>query len=159
MIVFIIMFLRISLLKILLFFSARLFSQNAKIKEAIARRIQETNSIKVIFFTKDAEIAILNKAVLYIRDNEQTNWVLMVHVTRDEQDIPAHFEENCLILDKAYPKFRIDPVVVRGTFGPELIDQLSEKLGVPKNLMFITTPSERFSHKVSDFGGVRLVTN
>jgi len=159
MAVFIVMFLRISLLKILLFFSARLFNKNTRLREAIARKIQETNSIKVIFFTKDANIAVLNKAILYIRDNEQTNWVLMVHTTKDDKEIPADFEDNCKILDKAYPKFRIDPVVVRGEFGPALIDQVGAKLGVPKNFMFITTPSERFTHKVSDLGGVRLVTN
>jgi len=82
----------------------------------------------------------------------------MVHVYQNKEDIPKKLEEYCKILDLAYPKFRIDYIAVKGDFGPKMIDQLSNKLGVPKNFMFLTTPSEKFSHKVSDFGGVRLVT-
>jgi len=81
----------------------------------------------------------------------------MVHVTKDMAVIPPKFEEYCKILDMSYPKFRIDPVIIKGDFGPSLIDQISDELGVPKNFMFITTPSAHFTHKLSDLGGVRLV--
>eukprot|EP01114_Cavostelium_apophysatum_P015374 TRINITY_DN4166_c0_g1_i2.p1 TRINITY_DN4166_c0_g1~~TRINITY_DN4166_c0_g1_i2.p1 ORF type:complete len:690 (-),score=187.13 TRINITY_DN4166_c0_g1_i2:69-2084(-) len=157
MALFVVMFLRINLLKILLYFIKMIFKKKS-MQDAIARKIQDLNSSKVIFFTRDDNIAILNKAVLYIRDNEQTNWILMVCVYKSVEDIPPKLEEVCHTLDTAYPKFRIDPVIVNGEFGPQLIDQLSLVTGVPKNFMFITTPSEHFTHKLSDFGGVRLVT-
>jgi len=158
MLFFVAMFLRIRILKIIIFF-LRKVTWSRRISKYLAKRIQGINSSKVIFFTRDDNIALMNKAILYIRDNEQTNWILMVHVHSDERDIPPKMEEHCKILDQAYPKFRIDYISVKGEFGPKLIDQLSTRLEVPKNFMFLTTPSGRFGHKVSDFGGVRLVTH
>jgi len=158
MLFFILMFLRISLLKILLFFTKKVI-KNKRLHNFIERQIQNLNSAKVVFFTREDNIAVLNKAVLYIRDNEQTNWIVIVHIYKNHEEIPPKLEQNVRILDEAYPKFRIDLVTVRGEFGPVLVDQNSTKLNVPKNFMFITTPSERFAHKVSDLGGVRLVTH
>jgi len=84
---------------------------------------------------------------------------MMVHVYKHKDQIPSKLEEHVRLLEQAWPKFRIDLIVVQGEFGPNLIDQLSYRLGVPKNFMFITTPSEKFSHKISDLGGLRLVTH
>jgi len=155
---FILMFLRISLLKILLFFTKKVI-KNQRLHRFIERQIQKLNGAKIVFFTREDDIAVLNKAILYIRDNEQTNWIVIVHVYQVQENIPPKLEQNVRILDEAYPKFRIDLVTVRGEFGPVLVDQIATKLDVPKNFMFITTPSERFAHKVSDLGGVRLVTH
>jgi hypothetical protein len=48
-------------------------------------------------------------------------------------------------------------LLVKGTFCPELIERLSQRLGVPKNYMFIGTPGDRFPHRIADLGGVRLI--
>eukprot|EP01114_Cavostelium_apophysatum_P001607 TRINITY_DN11405_c0_g1_i1.p1 TRINITY_DN11405_c0_g1~~TRINITY_DN11405_c0_g1_i1.p1 ORF type:complete len:475 (-),score=126.58 TRINITY_DN11405_c0_g1_i1:55-1479(-) len=155
---FILMFLRIRILKICLYFIKKII-KSGRVSNWLERKIHQINSSKVIFFTRDDNIATINKAILYIRDNEQTNWILIVHVHSRSEDIPPKLEENVRILDSAYPKFRIDYVTVKGSFGPKVIDLLSTKLDVPKNFMFLTTPSAKFEHKVSDFGGVRLVTH
>jgi hypothetical protein len=42
-------------------------------------------------------------------------------------------------------------------FGPEIIDKLSLEWNIPKNFMFIGSPSDRFPHRLSDLGGVRLI--
>ena len=34
---------------------------------------------------------------------------------------------------------------------------LSRRLDVPKNYMFIGTPSDHFPHSIDDLGGVRLI--
>jgi hypothetical protein len=34
---------------------------------------------------------------------------------------------------------------------------LSQRLGVPKNYMFLGTPGDRFPHNIADLGGVRLI--
>jgi len=158
LIVIVIMFMRVTLLKILLYFCKRIIKK-AKAQDFIARQIQKVNETKMIFFAKSDSIAALNKAVLYVRDNEQTNWLLIVHVYQDREGIPARLTENVKLLDEAYPKMRIDLVLVRGEFGPDMIDKLVHKLSVPKNFMFITCPGETFNHKVADLGGVRLVTH
>jgi len=158
LIVIVIMFMRVTLLKIMLYFCKRLV-KNTKVQNYIARQIQKVNETKMIFFAKNDSISALNKAVLYVRDNEQTNWLLIVHVYHDREGIPPRLAQNVQLLDEAYPKMRIDLVLVRGDFGPAMIDKLVHKLSVPKNFMFITCPGETFTHKVSDLGGVRLVTH
>eukprot|EP00026_Physarum_polycephalum_P004240 Phypoly_transcript_04257.p1 GENE.Phypoly_transcript_04257~~Phypoly_transcript_04257.p1 ORF type:complete len:658 (+),score=108.09 Phypoly_transcript_04257:78-2051(+) len=158
LIVIVIMFMRVTLLKILLYFCKRII-KNEKVQNYIATQIQKVNETKMIFFAKNDSIAALNKAVLYVRDNEQTNWLLIVHVYHDREGIPKRLAENVQLLDEAYPKMRIDLVLVRGDFGPMMIEKLVQKLAVPKNFMFITCPGETFNHKVSDLGGVRLVTH
>lgn len=158
LVVIVIMFLRVTLLKILLYFCKRIV-KNSKVQNYIARQIQKVNETKMIFFAKSDSIAALNKAVLYVRDNEQTNWLLIVHVYQEREGIPSRLAENVKLLDEAYPKMRIDLVLVRGEFGPDMIEKLVAKLSVPKNFMFITCPGETFNHKVADLGGVRLVTH
>jgi len=157
--VIVIMFLRVTLLKVLLYFCKRVFKKYPSMQNAVARQIQMVNETKMIFFSKTDSIASLNKAILYVRDNEQTNWLQIVHVYRERDQIPPRLSANVQLLDEAYPKLRIDLVLVKGEFGPTLISQLQQKLRVPKNFMFITCPGETFTHKVSDLGGVRLVTH
>jgi len=158
MFLFMMMFWRIRVLKIVLYF-CKLVIKNPGIHTAIEKKIQQLNSSKVIFFTREDTLAVLNKALLYIRDNEQTNWVIIAHVYKNKEDIPPKLEENCRLMEQAWPKYRIDFVTVQGEFIPQTIDLISNKLGVPKNFMFITTPSAKFTHKLSDLGGVRLVTH
>jgi hypothetical protein len=52
---------------------------------------------------------------------------------------------------------RIDFVAVKGRFGAELIEQLSRRLKIPKNMMFIGAPSDRFPHRIEELGGVRVI--
>jgi hypothetical protein len=80
-----------------------------------------------------------------------------VHCYEREEEIPADLAEQLKIIDRIYPELRIDLILVKGRFGPELIERLSQRLGVPKNYMFIGTPRDRFPHNFADLGGVRLI--
>ena len=48
-------------------------------------------------------------------------------------------------------------IIEEGSFTPDKVDELSKKWNIPKNFMFISSPGERFSHRVEDLGGVRLI--
>ncbi len=72
---------------------------------------------------------------------------------RGVSKLAKHLKE----IDRLYPQLRIDFLAVRGVFGPELIEKLSRRLDVPKNYMFIGTPSDHFPHSIDDLGGVRLI--
>ena len=61
------------------------------------------------------------------------------------------------VLDRAYPEIDIEFIETEGVFGPEIIDELSVKWNIPKNFMFIGSPSDRFPYKVAELGGVRLI--
>jgi amino acid transporter len=155
------MLLRVSILRAFLFASRGAFERiqawNGSLASAVARKIQQVNARPIVYFTRGDRVEQLNHAALYVLDNEQTNHLMVVHVYKQEADIPDGLAEQLAHIDKCYPELRIDFMAVQGTFGPALIELLSARLGVPKNYMFIGTPSDRFSHRVEQLGGVRLI--
>jgi hypothetical protein len=121
-------------------------------------KLDAVNRLTVIFFTKGDNLANLNRAALYVLQNEQTKRLRVVHVYGHKEDVQAdQLTHQLRTLDEVYPELRIDLVLVRGRFGPELIERLSRQLGVPKNYMFIGTPGDSFPHNIAELGGVRLI--
>ncbi len=156
-----VMFLRVPLLKIMLFVSHAVIAKaevfNSWVARAVSAKIDEINSRVVIYFTRGDDSALLNRAALYVLENEQTNRLRVVHVYNDEAEIPEGLAEKLSEIDHLYPNLRIDFLAVKGTFGPELIELLSQRLDVPKNYMFIGTPGDHFPHRIEALGGVRLI--
>ena len=80
------MFWRIHLLRLLLFVVKTLANGVDHWAERTTNRaqarIEEINSMGVVFFTKGDSVANLNLAMLYIRSNEQTANLKVVHVYR-----------------------------------------------------------------------------
>jgi hypothetical protein len=128
-----------------------------KVSTSVSGLVRRINEKPMIYFTKSDDPAELNRAALYVLQNEQTNLLKVVHVYKDESKIPSHLGEHLRTIDRLYPALRIDFVAVMGEFGPELIDALSRHLDVPKNQMFIGTPGDTFPHRVETLGGVRLI--
>jgi len=151
------MFVRIRLLKVLLYFLSKNPFFKRHLGHWIQSQIKQIYGQQMIFFSKNDEISVLNKAVLYARDNELTNWLKIVHVYKDSP--PPQLANDVKTLDRIYPKTRIDLVLIQGEFNPDLVHMISETLGVPKNFMFISSPGGRFPHDLSDFGGIRLITH
>ncbi len=156
-----VMFLRIEILRVVLFFSRavvdRVTRTNEWIRHTIYRKIEEISGREVVYFTKGDDISVLNSAALYVLKNEQTNRMKVVNVYRSEGEIPSDLASQLATVDHLYPQLKIDFLAVQGTFGPELIERLSQRLGVAKNAMFIGTPGDRFPHRVEDLGGVRII--
>mmetsp|Transcript_55513 Transcript_55513/g.127647 ORF Transcript_55513/g.127647 Transcript_55513/m.127647 type:complete len:602 (+) Transcript_55513:439-2244(+) len=125
--------------------------------ERSSRRIRQEAS--VVYFTKSANICRLNKALMYVRQNEDTDHVRVVHVFEDEKRIPKNLVSCVGILDTIYPSVKVDLMFIQGTFGPAVIQNLSVKLGIPPNLMFITCPtSQEFNRRLENLKGVRVIT-
>ncbi|MEM1034432.1 MAG: APC family permease [Myxococcota bacterium] len=130
----------------------------APLNDGLARTLDAINNQQVVFFTKGDNRANLNRAALYVLQNEQTTRLRVVHVFRDESDLDElNLREQLQVIDELYPELRIDLVLVKGHFGPELIEELSRELDVPKNYMFLGTPGDRFPHNIAQLGGVRLI--
>lgn len=155
------MFLRVRILQALLYIGRsiadRVRSFNETISRWTLRRIDEINEQAIVFFTRGDDAANLRRAVEYVLDNEHTRTLKIVHVYQDETDISPRLAEQLRMLDEMFPEIRIDFVAVRGKFGPDLIERLSERLNVPRNYMFIGCPGDRFPHRIADLGGVRLI--
>merc|ERR1712137_1118062 len=151
------MFSRVFMLKLFLYFLRKtpLYSVvGAKVK-AYALSFKE---LKIIFFAKTDDPAVLNKAILYVRDNEQSMNVHIVHVYNPEVGPPPKLAEYVTLLDQVYPKMTVSLDLVQGKFSPAMVQRISEKMGVPPNFMFIACPDEKMG-SIADFGGVRLITH
>jgi len=156
-----VMFVRRDILRIVLVVSGRIVERvraaNERIRSEVVSRLDEINRLGVVYFTKGDDPAVLNRAALYVLTNEQTNLMRVVHVYERESEIPTGLAEQLSAIDHLYPSLRIDFLAVKGRFGPGLIESLSRRLRVPKNLMFIGTPGDRFPHQLSELGGVRVI--
>ncbi|WP_034691082.1 APC family permease [Kaistella palustris] len=117
------------------------------------RRINEQ---EFVFFTKKDNVAILNKVMQYVEDNETTRKLKIVNVMKEGEN-NEELKVDLRVLDRAYPDIDIDFVEIYGEFTPDLIEKLSKEWNIPKNFMFIASPSNRFSYRVADLGGVRLI--
>ncbi|MBK7995609.1 MAG: APC family permease [Blastocatellia bacterium] len=156
-----IMFLRVQILKAILAISQMMVEKvnylNQKIANTIISGINQINNQTVIFFSRGDSLPTLNQAALYVLQNEQSKRLLVLHCYDTEEDIPKEFVGQLNIIDRIYPELRIDLIMIKGKFGPELIEKVSKRLKVPKNYMFIGTPSDRFPHNIAELGGVRLI--
>lgn len=123
----------------------------------LKKSIRKLASQEFVYFTKGDDISILNKVMIYVSENEITRRLRIVTVVNEEKVVPEKFMTDFEVLDRAYPEIKIEFIQVEGEFGPELIDRLSREWKIPKNFMFISSPSDRFTHRLEDLGGVRLI--
>jgi len=155
------MFLRIDILKFVLFLSHEFLRNikdvNKSIHETINKKIQEINSSAVVFFTRGGDAPNLNKAALYVLENEETNNLKIVHFYNDESEIPKNLAKEIEVLDLLYPQLKMDFILVKGDFNADTIDNLSKRLKVPKNMMFIGAPSSCFAFKLEELGNIRII--
>lgn len=119
--------------------------------------IDKINSQEFVFFTKGDDVATLNKVMLYIKKNEQTNRLKIVTILEDDNDVPEKFMSDLDVLNRQYPEIEIEFVKREGTFGPGLVRELSKKWNIPINFMFIGSPGDHFPYRIEDLGGVRLI--
>jgi amino acid transporter len=156
-----IMFLRVEILKVALAVVQVIIEEiraiNRQISHWIVEKIDQINSQSVIFFSKGDNLVTLNRAALYVLANEQTKRLRVIHCYDEEDNIPPELAQQIAIIDRIYPELKVDLILVKGRFSPELIEQLSQRLNVPKNYMFLGTPGDHFPHNIAELGGVRLI--
>lgn len=163
------MFSRNRVLKFLLYFGGP-----QRWKNLLNEHYHRIEDRPMLFFTKTDDPSVINKAILYVRANELTNFLKICHLYEHEDEIPSCLETNIKFLDKQYPKMCIDlvsssplislslflvQVLVKGQFDPSTVKLLSEKLDIPTNFMFITCPAGNFPHHLAQMGGIRLITH
>jgi len=120
-------------------------------------KIDDINAQQIVFFTRGHNIANLNNALLYVRQNEHTNRLKIVTVTNSDVVLPESLPQELKFLDAAYPEIDVEFVQIEGRFSPELIQNLSDEWGIPKNLMFIGSPGGKLPYGLDELGGVRLI--
>lgn len=116
----------------------------------------KVHSQEFAFFTKRDDVSILNKVMQYVQANETTKKLKIVNVMKPGDD-NEKLKVDIEVLDRAYPDIDIEFIEMVGEFTPQLIEELSQQWNIPMNFMFIASPSDRFSYRVADLGGVRLI--
>ncbi|TMW69548.1 hypothetical protein Poli38472_001704 [Pythium oligandrum] len=119
----------------------------------ITKAILDINDAPIIFFSKYPDMTIINKAILYVRKNEQTSNLRVVHMYNDDVDggvesgasmeTRKEFENIIALFGHIYPKLKIDFVSLYGLFEPATVKWVSETMHVPTNLMFIAQPGDK----------------
>eukprot|EP01006_Ploeotia_vitrea_P041877 TRINITY_DN66583_c13_g2_i1.p1 TRINITY_DN66583_c13_g2~~TRINITY_DN66583_c13_g2_i1.p1 ORF type:complete len:781 (-),score=393.03 TRINITY_DN66583_c13_g2_i1:1558-3858(-) len=160
---FFVTFARLTVLKLTLSAMRRIL-KGTRLRAPVERFLQDAihavTAQSIVFFSNTSRLDVMNKAILYIRENEQTRHVLIVHVCEKESDVPSHFAEHVQVLDALYPKVQVDSLVLLGIpFCRDAVDELTERYDIPPNLMFIAAPGKRFRVKIASLGGVRVITH
>ena len=88
-----IMFSRVFFMRLLLYFVRNTCLKNAFVP-IIESYIRGWKDQKIIFFAKKPDPSVINKAILYIRENEQTNNISIVHVYAAETGINTPEVDN-----------------------------------------------------------------
>ncbi|KAF7313066.1 AAAP amino acid permease [Mycena kentingensis (nom. inval.)] len=109
----------------------------------------------------DEVINLLLHMILYVRDNEETSCVKLVHFLgsspADEEesiggasgdDLPSELEANARILDEAFPEITIDLIIVHNAFNTITVGALAKRLEIPPSLMFMSCPGPRFQLRI-----------
>lgn len=81
-----------------------------KVEIFIQRNIKNLKKRSVVFFLKTDEPHVMNKAIQYIKHNEDAGIIKFVHFYEKLEDIPEDLETNHRMLDEIYPKIQIDLV-------------------------------------------------
>lgn len=128
-----------------------------KVEIFIQRNIKNIRKRPVVFFLKTDEPHVMNKAIQYIKKNEDAGVIKFIHFYENLEDIPEDLEKNHRMLDEVYPKIQIDLIFVLGEYSPATVDAVSRQLEISKAQMFMACPGDNFKHAFGDFGGVRII--
>ncbi|MCX2574087.1 APC family permease [Pedobacter sandarakinus] len=120
------------------------------------RLLVKINAHELVFFTRGDNVAVLNRVMIYVEENEVTKKLKIVHLANEHSN-NDNLKRDIEVLDRAYPEIDIDFVEIDGQFGPEIIEQLSQDWKIPKNFMFMGSPGDRFPYRIAELGGVRLI--
>ena len=159
--IIIIMLYRTAILKALLYLLKHISDKIQSVvsfgSKRLVKMINDINSQEFVFFTKDDNVAVLNKVMIYVTENEQTRKLKIVTIHPENVSVNPVLESDIEVLDRAYPDIKIDFVKLKGEFGPDIIMKLAKEWKIPPNFMFIGSPGDHFPYKIADLGGVRLI--
>ncbi|MAW95207.1 MULTISPECIES: APC family permease [unclassified Leeuwenhoekiella] len=129
----------------------------AKLDARVKELLKKVNAQQFVFFTKNDDIATLNRVMQYVSHNEATKRLKIVSVGDEKAIRATSLPDDIKVLDRAYPNIKIEYILEPGTFCPEKIEELSKRWKIPTNFMFIGSPSDESEFSVEELGEVRLI--
>lgn len=126
--------------------------------DRVRRLVKHWGDEPVVLFVKRDELPELFSRMTYIKRNEESTKVFLVHYYSSTADtIPVDLVPHHRILDEAFPRLTINLVLIRGEFTPHRVFHLGLRLGIPRSMCFIGCPGPDFIHPLEAFGGMRIL--
>jgi hypothetical protein len=122
----------------------------------LSTEVRHVQDVPFVFFCKHDDLHLLNKAVLYIQNNEQTNKIIIVHCNENTN---PNLAEHVKLIDLLYPKVKTSLLIVNSQFNAATVEWLSQTINVPVNAMFISCPDKNFTMKLSQLRGMRIIAS
>jgi len=120
--------------------------------------VERMRKSTVVVLVKTDEIDHLFKMVDYVRKNEETSSIKLVHFCGDNMvDVPTELDANSKILDETFPQITIDLIFIQASFAPANVICASNKLGVPLSQFFLSCPGSGSRESFIEIG-LRIVT-
>ena len=123
----------------------------------LSKTIHGLSKQQFVYFSKGDDISGLNKVIQYVEANEITRNLKIVTVVKESTETHELFLRDIDALDRAFPEIHLEYVQIVGEFNPALIHKLSQEWKIPTNFMFISSPSNKFTYRLEDLNGVRLI--
>jgi hypothetical protein len=154
----VVMYLRIPILKTVLQLLNNLMTRFLLWRTTIIDRITTITEQKVILFTRGGKLGLLHSAFNYIIKNESSRSVVVIHLyNHPDQNEETVIKDSLKALGELFPMLKVQLVVRKDKFGPEIIDAVSKEFNVPANNIFIGAPEEKHTFSIQDLGGVRVI--
>jgi hypothetical protein len=123
----------------------------------LSSALKSMRNVPFVFFCKHDDVHMINKAILYIQSNEQTQKVIIIHCNHRNMTNTKLLADHVKLMDLLYPKVKISLLVLDAPFSDVVVEWVSRTLDIPLNAMFISCPDENFSMKVTQLRGMRII--
>ncbi len=154
----VLMYLRIPILKAILELLNNLMIKFVLWRTIVIDKITDITAQRVVLFTRGGNLRRLHDAFEYIVHNESSRSVIVFHLYPNPNASEAEAVKHSLeALEQIYPMLKVKFVERQGSFGPEIIEAVSQEFGVLTNNIFIGAPEEKHAFSIQDLGGVRVI--
>jgi amino acid transporter len=152
------MYLRIPLLKAILEVLNNMMTRLLVWRTIVVDRILAITDQKVMVFARGGELSRLHDAFNYIRNNESSCSIVVVHLfSKPDDDQSEAIQKSIETLGRIFTTLKIKFHSRQGQFGPEIIETLSREYDVAINNIFIGAPEEKHNFSIQELGGVRVI--
>jgi hypothetical protein len=152
------MYLRIPILKGILIFIDKSLAKFSMWRQGVDEKIEEITNVRVVLFVRLGRLNRLLRAFNYINKNEVSNNVLILrYYIHDDPSIEEQLQKNLNAIRELFPNMKIEYQARQEKFSPKTVDDLSKEIGVPNNMMFMGSLTEKQIFSVQELGGVRII--
>jgi amino acid transporter len=154
----IVMYFRIPLLKGVLTMIDHVLERISQWRLGVHQKIEAITNVRVVVFVGWGTLPRMVKAFDYINRNEDCQHILILRLyTEENPEDDLRLHKNIGIIRELFPHMTIEYTARKGEFSPESVDDLSEELDVPKNMMFMGSLTHAQDFSLQDLGGVRVI--